>query len=201
MAHSAAGKHKCLTSENLFVADLGTGTNIKVSFNGKIGGTFGGHQLSGVGELEYTYAQGASEWVRTNQEQTAQGPATIPVTLGDLINIAYAPAGKCNSKVSIEVSGDVVDTVGFKFKHKKDVWKMKGRTALLTITVLQNTGVRPCDYSAAIDSVTFCADYEAAGSGASYCISKGITDNSTGCVDACGQAADARYNDPAGGCV
>lgn len=200
MGHSASGKHKCLTSDNLFVVDLGAGTNIKVAFNGKIGGAFGGHQLSGVGELEYTYAQGASEWVRTNQEQTAQGPATIPVTLAATMRIDYAPAGKCNSKVSIEVSGDVVDTVGFKFKHKKDVWKMKGRTHILTINILQNVGVVPCDFTAAIDSATFCADYEAAGDATTYCQSKGITDNTNGCVDDCALAAAAHYADPNAGC-
>jgi hypothetical protein len=151
MAHAASGKTKSQTSEKNFFVDLGTSTSIKISLHGKMQGILAGQPISGYGDLEYTYAQGASEWVRTDIGGSASGPATLPITLAPSHSIVYDPTGRCNAKVSIETTGTAeVETPGFKYKHKKDAWKMKGRTDTLTISVTQNVAGPVCDPDAVL---------------------------------------------------
>lgn len=141
----ASGKHRCISGEKSFVIQLGTGTSVTMSLHGKMNGLLAGNPVSGFGSLEYTYVQGASQWVRTEIGGSAIGPASIPVTLANNIALVYDPTGRCNAKVSIETDSDVApESVGFKFKNKKQVWKMKGRTELLTITVVQSIGSNTC---------------------------------------------------------
>lgn len=169
----SSGKHKCHTTNKNFSAVLGSGAAVTVSINGKMNGILGGFSITGFGNLEYTYVQGATEWVRTDMAGSAQGPASIPVgsPAPGLMDLVYDPAGKCSAKVAIEVSGDAdTSATGFKFKHKKDVWKMKGRTDVLTITITQNVAV-DCDalwLALSPDASFTCADYESAGSGEEY---------------------------------
>jgi hypothetical protein len=143
-----AGKHRCFTSNSSILFGLGDGASVVLSLDGKINGVLSYeaflYQVSGFGGMEYTYIEGASSWVRTDTNGSATGPDIIPITLAPTHSIVYNPGGKCQGKVSIEAEGEtVVEEIGF--KHKKDVWKMKGRTATLTITISQT-----------VDDVTEC---------------------------------------------
>lgn len=215
-----SGKHKCLAKDKNFAAVLGTGTAIKVAITGKMNGLLGGFSVTGFGALEYTYVQGATEWVRTDIDGSAQGPASIPVgsPAPGLFDLVYDPAGKCSGKVSIEVTGDAdVATEGFKFKHKKDVWKMKGRTDKLTISITQSVAV-DCDALWANimpDSTFACADYESVGNnGEQYIITfrngnvaaqdlvdAGCAASTAEALAAAGLAADELYLDATYACV
>lgn len=146
MGYAASGKCKKSTSDKNFFVGLGAGTSVKLSFHGKMQGILAGQLISGYGDLEYTYAQGANEWVRTDIGGSAQGPLTLPITLGQVHSIVYDPTGRCNAKVSIETTGLAeVETPGFKYKHHKDAWKMKGRTDTLTIHVSQDAVGPACE--------------------------------------------------------
>lgn len=137
----ASGRHRCISGEKSFLIQLGTGTSVTVSINGKMNGILAGFPVTGFGMLEYTYIKGASEWVRSDFDGSAIGPSVIPVTLANTVALVYDPTGRCSAKVSIETTSDVApESVGFKFKNKKQVWKMKGRTDILTINVVQDAG-------------------------------------------------------------
>ena len=144
LARCISGKSRSYTSNKTFAVDLGIGTSVTIGFHGHMAGIFAGHQLSGFGHLEYVYVAGSSELVRTDIGGSALGPASIPVAPTAALQFDYAPGGRCKANVSIETTGTVDDAGIYGFKHKKDRWKMKGRTDLLSIFIVQAVNVDLC---------------------------------------------------------
>ena len=145
MTRPASGKVRCQnsTNERFFYVALGTGTAVVLDIKGgHISGTLNGHAISGHGGIEYTYNEGASKLVKTDSNGTANGPAEIPITLADVMQVVYLPVG-CKAHIAVQTSGTAeADT---SWKHKKDSWKMKGRTESFTLVINQDTGVDVCD--------------------------------------------------------
>ena len=179
MAHAASGQHHCITSNAAFYIALGDGTSVTLSLHGKINGILAGVPVFGFGELEYTYVEGASEWVRSEMSGSANGPVSLPITLATSHNIIYDPTGKCQAKVSIETTSATAPTTTL-FKHKKDVWKMKNRVDILTITVVQDIGTND---SCVIPTNLSCSNINAGGGATVYCTAT-VQNGGLGCVPA-----------------
>ena len=145
MTRPASGNHRCFnaTTERFFYVALGTGTSVKLKIKGgHIAGTLAGHTISGHGGIEYTYNEGAAKLVRTDVRGTASGPAEIPITLEDIMNVVYLPVG-CKADISLSTSGTPeADT---SWKQKKDSYDMNGKTESFTLVINQDTGVEVCD--------------------------------------------------------
>ena len=183
MGFPTAGKHKAMSTDKLFLVALGAGTAITVDFHGKMCGKLNGFDLSGFGSLEYTYVQGASAWVRSDiPGGSAQGPASIPVAPTAQVALVYDPLGLCQAKVSVSTDSDAMpETVGFKFRNKKNVWKMKGRTDTLTVSITQATGPGPvCDLTDTT-ILASCSGLTYAGI-AAYCASAFPNCDATSCL-------------------
>lgn len=177
MGHAASGKHHCITSQAAFYIALGSGTSITLSLHGKINGILAGVPVQGFGELEYTYVVGASAWVRSEMTGSAIGPVSLPITLATSHNIIYDPTGKCQAKVSLETTSLTAPTTTL-FKHKKDVWKMKNRVGVLTITVVQDIGTSD---TCVVPTTLSCAAINAGGGADGYC-STAVGSGGLGCV-------------------
>lgn len=177
MAHAASGKHHCITSNAAFYIALGDGTSVTLSLHGKINGILAGVPVQGFGELEYTYVEGASEWVRSEMTGSANGPVSLPITLATSHNIIYDPTGKCQAKVSMETNSLTAPTTTL-FKHKKDVWKMKNRVDVLTITVVQDLGTSD---TCVIPTNLSCGVISAGGGADNYC-STAVVSGGLGCT-------------------
>lgn len=134
----ANGKVATIATDGIFIAKLGVGTALSVTISGKLSGTINGMPISGEGDLEYTFNQGASAWV-LDAGNLAVGP-TLPA--GDLV---YVPGPGARGSMHVKTTGEVI--TNSRYTHLKDhaAWKLKGRTAQIKVSVL--TPVAPCDYA------------------------------------------------------
>jgi len=179
MGFPASGKHRCHGGNAYWYIVLGEGASQTLTIKGHMGGKLGGVQLSGFGTLKYYLVQGASEWVRTAQTHTSEGPATIPFTLAGTTILMYEPGGKCNAHVSMETTALIEPTTTL-FRHKKQHWDMTNRVDNLTITTVQDVGggsdcVIPTNLS--------CSLINAGGGATSYCTAT-VQNGGLGCVPA-----------------
>ena len=149
MTHRASGHCATkLVGDASFLAHLGAGTYVTFTISGKLGGTLNGLPISGSGTLEYTFRYGASVW-DLDSDGLASGPA-LPAG-----PIVYLPSGAAGN-ASVQSSG-TLDTSGV-FTHQKDKYhfKLKGRTASITVGVFSDTPT--CDVTS-VDCSTDCATF------------------------------------------
>ena len=183
MGFPASGKQRCHGGSAYWYIVFGAGASQTLTIKGHMGGKLGGIQLSGFGELKYYLVQGASEWVRTKQTHTAEGPATIPFTLEGTTILTYEPGGKCNAHVSIETTSLNEPTTTL-FKHKKNHWDMSNRVDVLTITTVQDVGGGS---GCVVPTTLSCSDINAGGGATVYCTAT-VQNGGLGCATGSAEA-------------
>ena len=136
-----------IQADAAFSVHLGPNTSVSFVLSGKLGGTINGMAISGHGSLEYTYRQGAAAW-ELEVDGLAQGPQ---LPSGALV---YLPSNASGS-ATVATNG-TMDVTGA-YSHGKDKYhfKLKGRTASITVNVVQDTV--QCDLSQVIPGSTDCA--------------------------------------------